>query len=91
MIVQQKNAGRKGGSRARFLPNSWPRIGEPVEDLGLWEEQLALSEILENAPSLAVAQRLLASSRLARTDWAIESWRPEMLETARQIAQKWRK
>lgn len=90
-LVFQKNQGRKGGGRAQFLPKIQSPLGEAFDDLRLWEEQLTLSEILETSSDLADALARLDNSSLKKSDWSIENWRPEMVETARRIAQKWKK
>lgn len=64
---------------------------EPVQSLDLHEDQQCLSAILEDSNSLAEAQHNLSQSRLAQSAWQTEGWSPEMLETAMQIAQKWKK
>ncbi len=61
----------------------------PKEDLHLYEQQTALSRILETASSVDAAVQHLRNSVLAHSDWHIEQWQPEMLETAMAIAQKW--
>jgi uncharacterized protein len=66
-------------------------IGEAVEDLNLYKEQLELSDILESSDTYADAMRLLKQSSLANSDWRIEEWEPYMIETAVKIAQKWKK
>lgn len=74
-----------------FLPKTKPTLpAEPAEDLELWADQIALSEILETASGAGEARRLLSKSRLAASDWQLENWELAMLETAVRIAQKWR-
>ena len=46
--------------------------------------------ILEDSTSLEEAQYNLGKSRLAQSAWQAEEWSSEMLETAMQIAQKWK-
>jgi uncharacterized protein len=75
-----------------FRPaNPFNNLSLPVEDAVLYEQQIALSHILENAPDCSDASRRLATSVLAGTAWQTEQWPEYMLETALQIAQKWRK
>lgn len=62
----------------------------PPEDRVLYEQQMALSVILEHAISAAHAAELLQSSGLANTVWKTEEWDSYMLETAIAIAQKWK-
>lgn len=73
-----------------FLPLSPISVGEPVEDEELYQQQLHLSTILENAISLEDAQHLIEKSSLAHSAWKTETWSPAMLETAIGIAQKWK-
>ncbi|GAO43236.1 multinuclear nonheme iron-dependent oxidase [Flavihumibacter petaseus] len=62
----------------------------PVEDMLLYQQQRELAGILESSEDLATAQKLLRNSSLAASDWKIENWAPYMVETARQIARKWK-
>ncbi len=62
----------------------------PVESSELYAQQIELSQILETAPDYAQAEAALKQSSLAQSDWQIEAWAPEMLETALLIAQKWK-
>ncbi|HMQ50037.1 MAG TPA: DUF692 family protein [Saprospiraceae bacterium] len=74
-----------------FLPqSSYPVAEIPLESPLLYQQQKELSAILETATSYEQAAALLRQSNLAQTDWGIERWQPEMLETAWQIAQKWK-
>ncbi len=66
------------------------QIGPPIEDLTLHQQQMQLSEILEKARDLHEAKNLLLASDLSNTDWHIERWEPHMLQTAMNIAQKWK-
>ena len=52
---------------------------------------MILSTILEEAPDYETAKKALLESSLANSNWKIERWQPDMLETARLIARKWRK
>jgi uncharacterized protein (UPF0276 family) len=91
-LVQQHRHGRAGAARQLFLPHQPVQVpGPAAEDAQLHAQQLQLSHILETAPSFEEAQRLLHASPLANTDWQVEQWAPHMLETARSIAQKWKK
>ncbi|KAA6432601.1 DUF692 domain-containing protein [Rufibacter glacialis] len=92
-LVKQHNASTFPSLTAPnlFLPLAPGKLPAPVEDEALYQQQLLLSSILEESPSLTQAhQRLLASS-LANTAWAIEHWEPHLLETALHLAQKWKK
>ncbi|MEJ0104282.1 MAG: DUF692 family multinuclear iron-containing protein [Bacteroidota bacterium] len=74
-----------------FLPENSLSAGiAPLEDDLLYSQQLQLSAILENAVSYEEALRLLHESQLANSSWEIEKWNPSMLETAINIAQKWK-
>ena len=63
----------------------------PLEDPLLYNQQLQLSSILENAIDYRDAVELLETSELKNSAWKVENWEPYMLETAMAIAQKWRK
>jgi uncharacterized protein (UPF0276 family) len=73
-----------------FLPKKVKTPQKPVESEWLSKAQKELSEILENAANWQTARQKLAHSSLADSDWKIENWQPEMLETAVAIAQKWK-
>jgi uncharacterized protein (UPF0276 family) len=73
-----------------FLPLTPVVINEPVENEQLYKEQQVLSTILETATGYQDAVELLQSFVLAHTEWNAEKWKPEMLETAIAIAQKWK-
>jgi uncharacterized protein (UPF0276 family) len=74
-----------------FLPENTLLISIPIEDETLYSQQLLLSDILENATNYEDAFKLLQQSSLKQSAWNIESWQPYMLETAMQIAQKWKR
>lgn len=80
-----------GNNNNNFLPAGEFHLPSPVEDAMLYEQQAALSQILENASGGADAAQRLATSILAGTPWQTEHWPEYMLETAVQIAQKWKK
>jgi hypothetical protein len=74
-----------------FLPFGNTALSdEPIEDALLHAEQLTLSAILENATSIEQATEALQKSSLRNSAWKIESWQPYMLQTAIDIAQKWK-
>lgn len=73
-----------------FLPTTQLELNSPYEDLLLHAQQMELSNILENAKSYHHAYQLLAKSSLSNSDWKIEEWASQMLETVRLIAQKWK-
>lgn len=72
-----------------FLPNNPFDLGEPLQDETLHQEQIQLSNILENTTDYATAKTELLNSNLANSRWDVENWNPLMLETAIAIAQKW--
>ncbi|RBL88330.1 hypothetical protein DF182_17195 [Chitinophaga flava] len=74
-----------------FLPETLIVPPEVKEDLSLYQQQLELSNILETALSYETAMTALSSSSLAHSAWQIEQWDPAMIETAVNIAQKWKK
>lgn len=89
-IIQQKNKLRTGEGQNNFLPLQVLQ-GEPVvEDELLYQQQRELSQILEAGINYSEAVAALRQSSLAHTAWNIEQWNPAMLETAMQIAQKWK-
>lgn len=90
-IIQQNNSGSSLKSVNSFLPLQPISLNQPLEDQTLLEQQLHLSEILENASSAEEAICFLRTSTLAQSAWQIEKWEPYMIETARSIAQKWKK
>lgn len=90
-IVQQKNKDLPFIEPADFLPKEKFNLSKPIEDIQLYHEQLALSNILETARDLNHVNQLLQKSALVNSDWGIEQWKPHMLETVMLIAQKWKK
>lgn len=75
----------------RFLPLEFLPLEEPVpESFLLHTQQTELSAILEKASSVEEAKVLLEQSVLAHSDWKTENWSPVMLETAWNIARKWK-
>ena len=89
-IIHQANKTRIIAPLNSFLPPSKLSPGIIVEDENLHNQQMELSVILENSSSYQDAIDKLSSSSLADSDWKIENWQPYMLETALNIAQKWR-
>lgn len=96
--MQEIVAGRKIQLHAQELLNDFlfPQSEnilpeKPLEDELLFQQQRQLSEILEMATSVAGARQQLQSSLLAHTDWNTENWKAAMLETAINIAQKWKR
>ncbi|OQP66508.1 hypothetical protein A3860_13565 [Niastella vici] len=90
-ILQQKNWFRKGESQNDFMPLQLFDNGPAPEDELLFNQQRELSQILESGMSYSEAMQVLNRSSLANTPWDIEHWDPAMLETAMQIARKWKK
>jgi uncharacterized protein len=89
-IIQNYNSEKRPAIFNDFKPKKHFFTEKPLESTQLYEQQQALSHILETAPTLQAAQAQLAQSILARTEWKVEHWNPEMIETARAIAQKWK-
>lgn len=73
-----------------FLPDTFELNNTPVEDLDLYRQQMELSKILEDSKSLKVAQESIANSSLKNSAWNTDNWEKYMLDTAMQIAQKWK-
>ena len=90
-ILHRKNKTRNGDGQNNFLPfRLWDN--EPaVEDDNLFQQQRELSTILESGMPYHEAITALKHSSLAHSTWNIENWDPAMLETAMQIARKWKK
>jgi len=74
-----------------FEPQKNLPASRPTESLALHKDQEVLSYILEQSQNHIEAQSALSQSRLAGSAWQVERWSPEMLDTALQIAQKWKK
>lgn len=90
-IVAAADPASEAFSPELFLPHKPVIPGTVIESPQLYAQQLELSAILETADSYDEALGRLQRSSLAHTEWAIETWRPYMLETAIHIARKWRK
>lgn len=90
-IVQRFGKKQNRLDKNQFLLTSQPLPTQPNESFELHQQQEQLSNILEQADSLQQAQDLLLTSCLANSPWQIEQWSPKMLETAMQIAQKWKR
>ncbi|MFB9862286.1 hypothetical protein [Rufibacter immobilis] len=92
-LVQQHNQSVAYASQQEyaFLTSVPVSLGALVEDETLYQQQLQLSQILEQATSYEHARQLLQTSPLAHSDWNIENWEPHMLETAISLAKKWKK
>jgi uncharacterized protein len=90
-MLQQKNKSRHGDALNNFLPLQLLNNEPVAEDNVLFQQQRELSRILESGMSYNEAMTALTHSSLAHTSWNIENWHPAMLETAMQIARKWKK
>lgn len=90
-IVAQAAPGHRSHPVNTFLPALPIPLGPATEDLQLHSQQLELSGILETALHYDDALNRLRHSSLAGTAWNIEDWKPYMIETAMNIAQKWRR
>jgi uncharacterized protein (UPF0276 family) len=90
-ILEAKNKLRNGEGQNDFLPVQILSNGPAIEDDTLFQQQRELSQILESGMSFNEAATALRHSSLALSDWNIEHWHPAMLETAMQIARKWKK
>jgi hypothetical protein len=77
-------------SHRSFLPTIPKQLGAPLQDENLHRLQTLLSEILEQSESLEEARAAISASALAGTGWEQDYADPAMLETARQIARKWK-
>lgn len=73
-----------------FMPAIFSLPDVPAQDSTLYLQQQELSYILESAPTYEAAILALQGSSLAHSDWRVESWEPYMIETAINIAQKWK-
>ena len=73
-----------------FLPVPFALNTDPLEDDALYQEQMQLTNILENTADLKTVQAQLAACGLADSAWQTRTWAPEMLESAIKIAQKWK-
>lgn len=91
VIIQQNNKKLKTEPVYTFLPSALLLPEQPIEDKTLAEQQGLLSQILENSTTAKEAINLLQTSALAHSDWQIETWEPYMIETAHNIARKWKK
>ncbi|MDQ3395836.1 MAG: DUF692 domain-containing protein [Bacteroidota bacterium] len=88
-IIKSKNQSLKNPDNS-FLSPPVHVQNIAIEDEKLYQQQLELSYILENATSYEDAKKLLGASSLAFSEWNIEKWEPYMLETALNIARKWK-
>ncbi len=89
-IIKQNGTNYSSQTLNTFLPYNSFSLSSPIESLSLHQQQMRLSDILENATDYKNAQQRLASSELKNTAWQVEEWDVGMLETAVAIAQKWK-
>jgi len=89
--VQDAQTIKPEGLLDPFLPLLPITLGPLVEDELLYLQQLEISKILENALDYEDAARSIINSSLHDTDWKVAEWQPAMIETAIEIAQKWKK
>lgn len=91
-IIEKHNENAFNSSQNAFFPKPSDVLlpQNVLEDAPLHAQQMQLSNILETAESYQDALQRLQNSNLAHSDWQIETWQPYMLDTAIQIAQKWR-
>lgn len=90
-IVQAAQKNAKETNVNSFLPEKRQiALPSPIEDQLLGLQQQQLTAIFENAQNADDAIRLLKHSILAQSAWKIEYWDEAMLETAINIAQKWK-
>jgi uncharacterized protein (UPF0276 family) len=90
-IVADINKKRLDTSSNDFLPAEMFQLDYIPEDEHLYNQQMELSDILENAPTYEDAMLTLNRSSLTNSSWQIEKWQPYMVETAMQLAKKWKK
>lgn len=88
-IITKFNDQEQNETVKKFIPPQFLELTDPIEDITLHQQQMALSTILETAKDAIHAQQLLLESDLAQSSWQVEKWEPVMLETVIQIAQKW--
>jgi uncharacterized protein (UPF0276 family) len=89
-IVRIENKRINGRDTNSFKPDKTFTLGEPVEDEFLYEQQMELTRIIENASDYQSADNQLKASSLVNSGWEIENWDPYMVETALRIARKWK-
>jgi hypothetical protein len=90
-IVEKASKVAKGKLNS-FLPsNKKILLTQPLENTSLHLQQQELSEILENSIGVEDARaKFLNSKPLVLSDWRIEYWQDDMLETAIKVAKKWK-
>lgn len=91
MLVKTQTTVSENSNLYSFLPKKMIQNNTPpLENSGLHQEQVQLSNILENCDGVQDALVKLNQSCLANSAWKIELWEKDMLETAIKIAKKWK-
>ncbi|RZJ28667.1 MAG: DUF692 family protein, partial [Chryseobacterium sp.] len=90
-IIANENKSPRDAEQYNFLPPQFSLSTQPAEDITLYNQQLELSFILESSQTFDEVMNHLENSSLANSDWQLEKWQPYMIETAMQIAQKWKR
>lgn len=65
------------------------KLEEPIKDLNLKMQQRLLSDILEKSENYQIARSKLSKCALANSEWEVEKWDDDMIDTAVKIAKKW--
>jgi len=73
-----------------FKPPAFQIPAAPFEDMAFLKEQKTMTHILETATSVSNARALFKETGLNESDWQVKYWEDHMLDTAIQIAQKWK-
>lgn len=89
-LIKVENKSRKDEQLNSFLPEGRFNLNDPIENEFLYMQQMELTQILETSPNLTTAETELKNSLLAGSQWDIEHWSPHMVETAMNIARKWK-
>ena len=80
----------KQATEPAFTTSTHSDLPPPITDPELLQQQMILSDMLEQAEDYVSLLSALSTSSLSQSAWQIERWQPHMLETARRIARKWR-
>ncbi len=89
-IVALFNKESKPSVLNEFLPKQTITLDAPIQSELLHQQQRELANILETSGTYVEAQKALQKTSLAKSDWKVENWNPEMLQTVILIAQKWK-
>jgi uncharacterized protein len=90
-IVSGFNSTTSHSPEYSFLPENFETEAAPVTNEELYNQQILLSEILENAGNSEEAFTAIHKHHPVFQDWHIERWDADMLTTAIKIAKKWKK